>query len=154
MEKQPSTEVQAVAAPGNDQSEEQDDASRRYRLEVFTAEEVRFTQQSIGSHFSNGTVLEEAVSALNDGRETSDAEWLHLEAVKVADEQIFSLDNRRLWVLKEHSTHQLERGLGPVLVFCKIVGHFKDQKAMKKAFSHCTTENEGVSVEVRRGRRF
>lgn len=110
--------------------------------------DVRFTQDSIQSKFTDGHTFEELIDGLVAGTFVVTREaWLSLEAVEV-NGFVWALDNRRLYCLKEFQ----KKCTSTVMVRLRVTRN-KDPQ-IKDFLNKLTTENGGQSVRVRQAARF
>lgn len=116
---------------------------------VVPVRDVIFTQDSIGSTFADGRQFEELIKQLHNGEvDPLKRPFMCLEAVKF-DGQIRSLDNRRLYCLKEYQkqvSHEVKVRLQVSTV---------QDKATLKFLQRCAPGcGGGSNVTVRRARPF
>lgn len=96
---------------------------------------IRFTQDSIRGTFKNGNSVQDTIAALKSGSLSADA----FPAIRVfeVDGQLFSLDNRRLYVFQQAGV--------PINAVPATA-----QEIANESFKF-TTKNGGVSIRVRGG---
>ncbi|MFQ2879928.1 hypothetical protein ACLILY_32005, partial [Mycobacterium sp. MS3] len=96
---------------------------------------VRFTQDSIGSKFSNGASVQEFIGMLESGR-------LHptdVPPIRIVEynEKIYSFDNRRLWAYQQAGVMEIPFKRVPI------------EDNLVEWGRKFGTKNDGVSVRVR-----
>jgi len=109
---------------------------------VLKVSEIRWSQDSIKTHFKDGNALADVVQELIDSPELL-KRLPSMEVLRVEDKWFAVNGNRRLWVLKEYA-----RCACPDLTLSVPVfkGSLKDFRCMlKKRF---TTPNNGIHVDV------
>lgn len=96
--------------------------------------EIRFSQDSISCHFQDGGLVNGIVDDICEGR--VDVKTIPPISVAKVNNRFYSADNRRLYVFRV-----LEKRGVLSHIDVRLVDHIYPDKM--------TTENEGVSVEVR-----
>jgi hypothetical protein len=98
---------------------------------------VRFTQDSIKAEFSDGRSVDDLIEDLRAGRVTAG----DLPPIRIfeRDGKIYSLDNRRLYAFREAG----------VLIRTVEATPQELARELRRKF---TTDNDGASIRVRRGR--
>merc|ERR1712039_1070507 len=114
-------------------------------------DEIRYTQASINWKFRCGKTLTELIMRLDQGDPECDphkANFLLLGAIRVSGVH-FSLDNRRLFCLKQHQEYQ--RVLQPCFkLLLRLLATVENMHALKKIQNNWDTTDNGLSIRVRR----
>jgi len=135
--------------------------SKLKSLKFFSVKEINFSQNSIGRNFKDGRSFDDLLRKLRKGTvDPTHAGFLKLE-VYFYDRRLYTLNNRRLWCLKEYQKERPKRtvwvrvSVVPLPEFMdKILSCISDSKTRmtsvfaKVLFAH-TSKNDGRTVQVR-----
>mmetsp|Transcript_37601 Transcript_37601/g.99310 ORF Transcript_37601/g.99310 Transcript_37601/m.99310 type:complete len:683 (+) Transcript_37601:2-2050(+) len=150
-------EVVALFKPLQDKDDDLDDDNGHLHGSPVTVpvDLINFTQKRISPFFRNGNSIMDTVTKLNTGDlDPLAAEWMTCR-VWSAEGVLHSVDNRRLWCLKQHQMAlRAQPGQEALTVFMKINvrGAFASWEELRLFLRHYDTENGGRSVRV--GRRW
>lgn len=99
-----------------------------------TSKDIKYTQDSISSKFSDGTTIEETINGLKNG--TINPKSIPEIRIFEKNGQIFSLDNRRLYAFKEAGIND-------------IPYRWATTEEIANEAWKMTTNNGGTSIRVR-----
>eukprot|EP00746_Dinoflagellata_sp_MGD_P066773 gnl/MRDRNA2_/MRDRNA2_276210_c0_seq1.p1 gnl/MRDRNA2_/MRDRNA2_276210_c0~~gnl/MRDRNA2_/MRDRNA2_276210_c0_seq1.p1 ORF type:complete len:208 (+),score=53.61 gnl/MRDRNA2_/MRDRNA2_276210_c0_seq1:43-624(+) len=119
---------------------------------IIPCEEIFFTQSSCSRRFSDGRRLEDTISELVDGTIDPLKHPKFVLHVIKRDGKLHSVDNRRLYCLKE-----FQKKVIPSKVLVKVIIHFWDpafdrflhDQAFTRFLAHNTSRTGGVDIHVK-----
>jgi len=115
-------------------------------------DEVLFTHSDVSDHFKDGRPIWSCVDELERERiNPLDVKFLELDVVRAGSSpRLWSLRNRRLYCLKEYQ-QRLRKGGRQVQLHVKVcLLPLEDFNVLSKFIERFSTQNGGLSVEVRR----
>jgi len=135
--------------------------SKLKSLKFFSVKEINFSQDTIAKNFKDGRTFDELLRMLRKGTvDPMRTRFLKLE-VYFKDRRLYTLNNRRLWCLKEYQKEQPERNVRVRVsvkplpeVADKILSYISDSPIritpdMMRVFLAHTSKNDGRTVQVR-----
>jgi len=102
---------------------------------------IHFSQNSIGSFFKCGKSISSTLEELQEGKVTTEEKFFKIEVV-MFDDKYYTINNRRLWCLKEYQKTLSSR----LEVQVKMIAM---DPAIAAFFRNFTTTNGGTEVEIR-----
>ena len=101
--------------------------------------EIRYSQDTISPRYSDGRTVQETRDALASG-EISYDDLPTIRVVRWDDGNLWSLDHRRLWAVRESDVYD---------TITVILEDINDPAIRKEAWRKLTTYTEGLSIEIK-----